>query len=105
VRLPVPSVYYPRRTERQPVHKIVHLLAESEGEVFGAGAYTIDLSALGSRVHTVLNLAPGQTIEFQPQGSDSVIRCRVVWTGKTKSGQTEEAGLEFLETFPAPGEA
>jgi hypothetical protein len=93
-----------RRSERQTVRVIAYLGADAEGEQYGAGAYTIDLSPRGSRVHTPLDLAPGQVIEFQPEESDSITRCRVVWCGQAGSPHQAEAGLEFLESYPAPQE-
>jgi len=93
-----------RRSERRAARLIVYLGANAEGERYGAGAYTIDLSPRGSRVHTPLDLAPGQIIEFQPDDSDSITRCRVVWCGGPGSPHQEEAGLEFLESYPAPQE-
>jgi PilZ domain len=99
------SSFVPRKFEREPVRKIAHILVRSEDDPYGAGAYTLDLSPRGSRVHTVLDLKPGQIIEFQPEDSSYVTRCRVVWKGSPASGSENEAGIEFLETFPAPAEA
>jgi PilZ domain len=97
--------FIPRKFEREPVKKIVHLVVRSDGERLGAGAYTVDLSPRGTRVHTALDLIPGQIVEFQPENSGFITRCKVVWRGGRGSGAEDEAGLEFQETFPAPAEA
>ena len=97
--------FVPRRFEREPVRKIAHILVHSEEDQFGAGAYTLDMSARGSRLHTSLDLAPGQIVEFQPDDSGFITRCRVVWSGKPATSSQGQAGVEFLETFPAPLEA
>jgi PilZ domain len=91
-----------RRSKRVPARRIVHLSVESEGERYGAGGYTLDISPHGSRVHTVLDVHPGQVVEFCPAESDQDRRCRVVWKGDSH-GRKDELGLEFLVTFPGRG--
>ena len=100
----VDSSFLPRKFEREPVRKIAHILVRSDGDEYGAGAYTLDLSPRGSRVHSPLELVPGQIIEFQPEDSAFVTRCRVVWRGTPAAGSEHEAGIEFLESFPIPAE-
>lgn len=100
----VDSSFIPRKFEREAVRKIAHLVLHSGEEQLGAGAYTLDMSAQGSRVHTPLDLTPGQIVEFQPDDSTFVTRCRVVWKGSAASASEGQAGIEFLETFPAPAE-
>jgi PilZ domain len=100
----VDSSFVPRKFEREPVRKIAHILVRSEGDPYGAGAYTLDISPRGSRVHTALDLKPGQIIEFQPQDSSYVTRCRVVWKGSAASASEDQAGIEFLESYLAPAE-
>ena len=102
--MPIDSSFVPRKFEREPVHKIAHILVQSGEEQLGAGAYTLDMSARGSRVHTPLALEPGQIVEFQPDDSNFVTRCRVVWRGSPASASEGQAGIEFLETFPVPAE-
>jgi hypothetical protein len=100
----VDTSFVPRKYEREPVRKVAHILVQSGEDHVGAGAYTLDMSARGSRLHTSLDLTPGQIIEFQPDDSSFVTRCRVVWTGKPTTSSEGQAGVEFLETFPAPVE-
>lgn len=100
----IDSSFVPRKFEREPVRKIAHVLIHSGEDQFGAGAYTLDMSARGSRLRTALDLAPGQIVEFQPDDSSFITRCRVVWTGKPATSSEGQAGVEFLETFPAPVE-
>lgn len=100
----IDSSFVPRKFEREPVRKIAHILVQSGDDQLGAGAYTLDMSARGSRLHTALDLAPGQIVEFQPSDSSFVSRCRVVWTGKHATSSEGQVGVEFLETFPAPVE-
>lgn len=102
--MPIDSSFIPRKYEREPIRKIAHLLLQSGEEQLGAGAYTLDISAQGSRLHTPLELVPGQIVEFQPEDSNFITRCRVVWKGSPSSACEGQAGLEFLETFPAPAE-
>jgi PilZ domain-containing protein len=96
--------FVPRKFEREPVRKIAHILVNMGEEQLGAGAYTLDMSARGSRVRTPLELTPGQIVEFQPDDSNFVTRCRVVWRGSPASASEGQAGIEFLETFPSPSE-
>jgi hypothetical protein len=102
--MPIDSSFVPRKFEREAVRKIAHILVQSGEEQFGAGAYTLDMSARGSRVRTPLDLEPGQIVEFQPDDSSFVTRCRVVWRGSPASASEGQAGIEFLETFPVPAE-
>jgi PilZ domain len=89
-----------RRSNREPVKKIAHLFALSENELHGAGAYTLDLSKHGSRVHTILEVSPGQILEFHPEDSERPLLCRVVWMGNGNSRPQAEVGLEFLGPVP-----
>lgn len=84
-----------RRYERRPVKKIAHLFAISDDELCGAGAYTLDISQNGSRIHTILDLIPGQLLEYHPEGSEQILLARVVWTG-SGAGEKREMGVEFL---------
>ncbi len=98
------SSFVPRKFEREPIRKIAHILVDVGEEQLGAGACTLDMSARGTRVRTPLDLTPGQIVEFQPDDSTFVTRCRVVWSGTPASACEGQAGIEFLETFPAPAE-
>jgi PilZ domain len=90
----------PRSSERKPVKMIAHLFAISDDDLCGAGAYTIDLSETGSRVRTVLDLVPGELIEFHPFGLGDAVLARVVWRGKEGSLGRHEVGLQFLGSVP-----
>jgi PilZ domain len=94
------SQYESRRSNRKPLKKIAHLFTLSENEIYGAGGYTLDLSAHGSRVHTILDLVPGQIVEFHPDGSENAMMCRVAWSGNKDRSRPDEVGLEFLGSFP-----
>jgi PilZ domain len=93
----------PRRSERRPVKMIAHLFAISDDEMLGAGARTLDLSETGSRLRTVLDLTPGELIEFHPFGLGNAVLARVVW--KENAGGQNEIGVEFLQNLPAASEA
>jgi PilZ domain len=95
----------PRISERRPVKMIAHLFAISEDELCGAGAYTLDLSENGSRIHTVLDLVPGELIEFHPFGLGNAVLARVVWTGNQRSHRLHEVGLQFLASVPQTPES
>jgi hypothetical protein len=79
---------------------IAHLFAISDDEVYGGGAYTLDLSETGSRVRTVLDLAPGELIEFHPYGLGNAVLARVVWTQFKGTEGRHEIGLQFLGNVP-----
>jgi hypothetical protein len=93
----------PRRSERRPVEMIAHLFAISDDEMLGAGARTLDLSATGSRLRTVLDVMPGELIEFHPFGLGNAVLARVVW--KEHAGEQNEIGVEFLQNLPPSSEA
>jgi PilZ domain len=94
----------PRGSERRPVKMIAHLFAISDDEVCGAGAYTLDLSETGSRIHTVLDLVPGELIEFHPYGLGNAMLARVVWTERTDAQGRRDVGLQFLGNVPQSSE-
>lgn len=75
---------------------IAHLFAVSDDEMYGAGATTVDLSETGSRVHTVLELMPGELIEFHPYGLGNAMLARVVWAEHKGAEGRHEVGLQFL---------
>jgi hypothetical protein len=89
-----------RSSERKPVKMIAHLFAISDDELCGAGAYTVDLSDNGSRVRTVLDLAPGELIEFHPFGLGNAVLARVVWAKAEKPAGRHEVGLQFVGSVP-----
>ena len=97
--------YNSRRSNRQPLKKVAHLFTLSENEIYGAGAYTLDLSAHGSRVHTILDLVPGQIVEFHPEDAANAMMCRVAWAGNKTLNRPGEVGLEFLGSFPTRWES
>ena len=92
----------PRRSERRPVKMIAHLFAISDDEMLGAGARTLDISETGSRLRTVLDLIPGELIEFHPFGRGNSVLARVVWKGH--AGEQNEIGVEFLRNLTPPSE-
>ncbi len=92
----------PRRSERQPIKMIAHLFAISDDEMLGAGARTLDLSETGSRLRTVLDLTPGELVEFHPFGLGNAVLARVVWKGS--AGDQNEIGVEFLRNLPKAAE-
>ena len=92
----------PRRSERRPINMIAHLFAISDDEMLGAGAHTLDLSETGSRLQTVLDLMPGELIEFHPFGLGNAVLARVVWKGE--AGGRNEIGVEFLRNLPDTSE-
>ena len=92
----------PRRSERRPINMIAHLFAISDDEMLGAGARTLDLSETGSRLVTVLDLLPGELVEFHPFGLGNAVLARVVWKGV--AGSQNEIGVEFLCNLPKASE-
>jgi PilZ domain-containing protein len=93
----------PRRSERQPIKMIAHLFAISDDEMLGAGARTLDLSETGSRLRTVLDLTPGELVEFHPFGLGNAVLARVVW--KTNAEGEYEVGVEFIQNLPKSTES
>lgn len=82
------------------------LLVESGEETTSHDGTTLDLSPHGARVHAHARLTPGQVLQLiQPDNPADTLRCLVVWTADVSSDGTGEAGLEFLQPYPAPLES
>ena len=79
---------------------IALLFAISDDDVYGGGAYTLDLSETGSRIRTVLDLAPGELIEFHPYGRGNALLARVVWRDFRGVEGGLEMGWQFLGNVP-----
>jgi hypothetical protein len=90
-----------RRAERRESYKSLALLVDSKRSQIANRSFAIDLSQLGMRVRTGLNLEPGQPVTVIPcEGEAYAVPSRVIWVhGKPYDGD-QEAGLAFLEPQP-----
>lgn len=90
-----------RRSERKKVEMAVTLMIEGdEAELF---ADTVDVSCHGLRAQTDASLAPGQPVGLMfPSIPNCYIKARIVWVGKAETGQSGQAGFEFLNPLTVP---
>jgi len=76
----------------------VTLVVESDRNQIVHGAFGIDLSELGIRIHSGVDLVPGQLVMVIPnEGSTHAVPSRVVWVADAGSQRPGEAGIAFLE--------
>lgn len=87
-----------RQRERKVVHKPVTLIVDSDRQRIANSAFAIDLSELGARIRSSLDLVPGQLVTIIPKEGDSqALPSRVVWVGRTGSERADEAGIAFMQ--------
>lgn len=87
-----------RRSERKPLGRAVSLVVDSERSRIVPPVFGVDLSALGIRVRTAIDLRPGQLVTVIPsEGNSQAVRSRVVWVGEAAGERAGEAGIVFLE--------
>jgi hypothetical protein len=92
-----------RRDCRVRVRMPVHLRSESRVRENDEEAYTIDLSSLGIRIHTVSGLTPGATVAITPRDEEErPIEGRVAWVGSAGTALEGQAGIEFLNSLFRP---
>jgi PilZ domain len=87
-----------RRCRRVAVNKQIAVVVDSDRDEIANTVFALDLSELGARIRSNLNLLPGQRVTVIPRaGSDHhAVSSRVVWVSQG-SGRSGEAGLAFLQ--------
>ncbi len=87
-----------RRCERAAVAKSVTLVVETDRSRISHTAFAVDLSELGIRIRSGVDLRPGQLVAIIPnEGSEQTVPSRVVWVAEEGSKRAGEAGIAFLE--------
>jgi len=72
--------------------------ADIGGSRLSGSADSLDLSPIGARIRTTLELSPGQAVNvLVPERKRDEVSCRVVWVGAREGAR--HAGLEFLSPF------
>lgn len=82
-----------RRSRRIPGRFLISMLVGEPGAKDEYRAFVVDLSELGLRVRTDIELAPGQTVDVV---FTEPVLSRVVWSARLGSTQEFEAGLEIV---------
>jgi len=96
--MPVAAQTNRRRSERKAVNKPISLLVDSDHSEIANSAFAIDLSELGLRIRSDINLVPGQIVTVIPrEGSKQAVRSQVIWVGESGSERAGEAGIAFLQ--------
>jgi len=93
-----------RRCRRVAVNKQIAVVVDSERDGIANTVFALDMSELGVRIRSKLNLLPGQLVTVIPRAGDDhqAVRSRVVWVSPRSDG-SGEAGLAFLQPeAPSP---
>ena len=91
--------YTPRRWDRDATSTPVRLVLSPERFKADNSAMTVDISLLGMKVRTNLDLNAGDWIGVVPKGGfPQAIPARVVWAKEDIVTRWVYAGLEFLQT-------
>ena len=86
-----------RRRRRVAVNKEIAVVVDSDRDCIAKNVFALDLSELGVRIRSKLNLLPGQRVTVIPKGDDrQAVPSRVVWVSQASDG-SGEAGLAFLQ--------
>ena len=94
---PASSPAHRRRCERATVAKSVTLVVETDRSRIAHSAFAVDLSELGIRIRSGVDLRPGQLVAIIPnEGGAHAVPSRVVWVAEEGS-EAGEAGIAFLE--------
>lgn len=87
-----------RRAERKQCSKTVALVVDSGRDEISNRSFAVDLSQLGVRIRTGLNLIPGQQVTVIPwEGKEYAVPSRVIWVSGEPQASDQQAGLAFLE--------
>jgi len=91
-----------RRWERETTDVPVKLVLKAERFREDSSARTLDMSLRGMKVHTSLELIPGEWVGVVPKGEfPHAIPARVVWVREDERTRWTVAGLEFLQDVQA----
>lgn len=88
---------FKRSSERHPVKKHGSLIVNYDRHLQRHPCLIVDVSRGGFRVRGSFRLKRGQVVEVVPDEDPlSVVKCNVVWIGKTSTAQQGEVGLETM---------
>jgi PilZ domain len=87
-----------RRCRRVAVNKQIVVVVDSDRDGITNHVFALDMSELGVRIRSKVNLLPGQLVTVIPRaGNDhQAVPSRVVWVSQRSDG-SGEAGLAFLQ--------
>ena len=87
-----------RRCKRVAVNKRIVVVVDSDREGITNTVFALDMSELGVRIRSKVDLLPGQLVTVIPRaGNDhQAVPSRVVWVSQAFDG-SGEAGLAFLQ--------
>jgi hypothetical protein len=93
-----------RRGPRNKADMPVTLVVDSDRNQIANSVFAIDLSQLGVRIRSDVELQPGQLVMVIPnEGTREAVPSRVVWIGSKGTDRAGEAGLAFLHPVRAGG--
>ena len=91
-----------RRSPRTAVNRPVALVVDSDRSRIANNAFALDLSDLGARILSRLDLQPGQLVTVIPnEGTGEPVPSQVIWVGRRASDGSGEMGLAFLHPLGA----
>ena len=91
-----------RRSPRTAVNRPVALVVDSDRSRIANNAFALDLSDLGARILSRLDLQPGQLVTvIANEGTGEPVPSQVIWVGRRGSGGSGEIGLAFLHPLGA----
>ena len=87
-----------RRRQRVAVNKQIAIVVDSDRDGIANTVFALDMSDLGVRIRSKINLLPGQLVTVIPRAGDDrqAVPSRVVWVSQPSDGSSE-AGLAFLQ--------
>jgi len=87
-----------RRCSRVAVNKRIAIVVDSDRASIAQTVFALDLSELGVRIRSKVDLLPGQLVTVIPTGGNDhqAVPSRVVWVSQRSDG-SGEAGLAFLQ--------
>jgi len=87
-----------RRRRRVAVNKQIAIIVDSDRDGIANTVFAVDMSELGVRIRSRVNLLPGQLVTVIPKAGDDrqAVPSRVVWVSQGSDG-SGEAGLAFLQ--------
>ena len=93
-----------RRSPRTKVDRPITLIVDSERSQIANSVFAVDLSQVGARIRSGVDLKLGQLVTVIPdEGTGAAVPSQVVWIGQKGSGRNGEAGLAFLHPVTPRG--
>jgi hypothetical protein len=87
-----------RRSRRVAINRQITVEVDSDRDRITKTVFALDMSELGVRIRSKVNLLPGQLVTVIPRAGDDhqAVPSRVVWVSQRSDG-SGEAGLAFLQ--------